>query len=224
MLDDRQANIKKTGLSVVTTTWNERSTISDLILDVRTVLEGVPHEIIVVDDESQDGTIEIAKSLADIAVTKKREGQTQGLLHGMRLAKYPVIITIDSDLENNPKHITELAEKTSEYDVIVASRTKIPRISEKLASITLGRIVGVKDLFSNYRAYKKETIPLFNLKAGETFGAEPLIIAKKHGLKIGETTHTPPPRRRKPRIGGTIKANLRILWALLKVWAIYLGI
>ena len=224
MSGDQDAYTKITGVSVVTTTWNEHSTISQLILEVRTVLQGIPHEIIVVDDESQDGTIDIAKPLADIAVTKKREGQTKGLLHGMRLAKYPVIITIDSDLENNPKHIPELAKKTAEYDIIVASRTKIPRLSEKIASKTLGELVGVKDLFSNYRAYKKETIAIFNLKAGETFGAEPLIIAKKHGLKIGETPYSPSPRRRKPRIGGTIKANLRILWALLKVWVIYLGV
>ncbi len=214
----------KSGLSIVTTTWNERSTISQLICEIRTVLQDVPHEIIVIDDESPDGTVEVAKSLADIAISKKREGQTEGLLYGMRLAKYPIIITIDSDLENSPKHIPELAKKASEYDVVVASRTIIPRISEKIASKSLGKFIGVTDIFSNFRAYKKEIVPLFKLKAGETFGAEPLVIAKKHDLKISETKYRPPPRRSKPRIGGTIKANFRILWALLKVWAIYLGI
>jgi glycosyltransferase involved in cell wall biosynthesis len=113
MSGDQEPNTKTTGVSVVTTTLNESSTISELILEVRTVLQGVPHEIIVVDDESQDGTIDIAKPLADIVVTKKREGQTKGLLQGMRLAKYPVIITIDSDLENNPKHIPELTKQNS---------------------------------------------------------------------------------------------------------------
>ena len=76
------------GVSVVTTTWNERSTIATLILRVRTVLRGIPHEIIVVDDESPDGAVDIARRLADVTVTKKREGQTMGLLHGMHLAKY----------------------------------------------------------------------------------------------------------------------------------------
>ncbi|MGE5637385.1 MAG: glycosyltransferase family 2 protein, partial [Chloroflexota bacterium] len=147
----------KSGLSIVTTTWNERSTIAELICDIRTVLRGVPHELIVVDDESPDGTVEIAKSFADIAVAKKREGQTKGLLYGMRLAKYPIIVTIDSDLENSPEHIPELAEKALEYDIVVASRTEIPRISEKIASKSLGRLTGVTDVFSNSRAYKKET-------------------------------------------------------------------
>ncbi len=141
----------------------------------------------------------------------------------MRLAKYPIIITIDSDLENNPEYIPELARQAGKYDITVASRTEIPRLSEKIASKTLGKLVGVTDLFSNYRAYRRRVIPLLNLKAGETFGAEPLFIGKNHGLKIGELFYTSSPRRSKPRIGGTAKANLRILWASLKVLSVYLA-
>ena len=210
------------GVSVVTTTWSERLTIETLILGVRAVLRGIPHEIIVVDDESPDGTIDIARRLADVAVTKKREGQTMGLLHGMRLAKYLVIITIDSDLENSPECIPELISKTDQYSIVVASRKEIPRISEKIASKTLGKLFGVSDFFSNYRAYRREVVSKFNLKSGETFGAEFLVIAKKNKLRIGEITYEPPPRRKNPRIGGAVKANLRIFWALFKALAIYL--
>jgi len=210
------------GVSVVTTTWNERSTIATLIHRVRTVLRGIPHEIIVVDDESTDGTIDIAQRLADVAVTKKREGQTIGLLHGMRLAKYPVIVTIDSDLENSPEYIPDLISKIGECDIVNASRTEIPRISEKIASKTLGKLLGVKDSFSNYRAYRREVVSKFNLRGAETFGAEFLVIAKKNRLRIGEITYEPPPRRKSPRIGGTVKANLRITWALIKSLIIYL--
>ena len=81
---------------------------------------------------------------------------------------------------------------------------------------------GVSDFFSNFRAYKKETIAHFNLRGGETFGGELLVIAKKHGFKIGEVMYEPPPRRCNPRIGGKIKANLRIIVALLKCCIIYL--
>jgi len=62
--------VSSTGVSVVTTTWNERENIKNLILTVRTVLKGFPHEIIVVDDDSIDGTFQIAKRYADTAVTK----------------------------------------------------------------------------------------------------------------------------------------------------------
>ena len=94
-------------------------------------------------------------------------------------------------------------------------------VSERLASKTLGKLLGVTDIFSNYRVYKK-LISKSSLKSGETFGAEFLVIAKKKGLRIGEIKYDPPPRRKNPRIGGAFKANLRILWALLKSFTLYL--
>ena len=214
--------MSSTGISVVTTTWNEQENIRNLILSLRAILKDFPHEIIVVDDDSPDGTIQVARRLADVAVSKKREGQTKGLLYGMRLAKYHIIVTIDADMENSPVCIPLLADQTSTFDIVVASRTKIPRISERLATKTLGKLVGVTDSFSNYRAYRKETVSIFNLKGGETFGAEFLIIAKKKGLKIGEIKYNPPPRRKNPRIGGTFRANIKIIWALVKSLLIYL--
>jgi dolichol-phosphate mannosyltransferase len=187
------------GTSIVTTTWNERANIQKLIPTTRNTFQQIPHEIIVVDDNSSDGTFQTARLLADVAVTKTREGQTKGRLHGMRLAKYPVIVTIDADLENDPKHIPTLIQQTAKYDVVVASRTTLPRISEKIAAKTLGRLLGVTDTLSNFRAYRKGTISKFNLRSGETFGAEFLVIAKKKGLTIGEVKYDPPPRRKSPR-------------------------
>lgn len=205
------------GVSVVTTTWNESENIEKLVLLVRTVLWNYPHEVIVVDDSSTDGTFEIARRVADVAVVKKREGQTLGLLYGMKMAKYPVVITIDSDLENDPKYIPRLIEKIGQFDVVSASRSVIPRVSERFASKTLGKLLGVSDCFSNFRAFKCEVVSLMRLERGETFGAEFLVFAKRHGYSIGELIYEPPPRRSSPRIGGSLRANLRIFWALLKV-------
>ena len=210
------------GISIVTTTWNERENIKKLIPNIRDVLRRIEHEIIVVDDDSPDGTIQVAKKLADLAVKKSREGQSKGLLYGMKLAKYPIIVTIDPDSENDPRHIPELIKKIRDFDVIVASRAKLPRISEKIGQKTLGKMIGVKDAFSNFRAYKKETIASFKLRGRETFGAEFLVIAKKKGFKIGEIVYEPPTRRKDPRIGGKVKADLRIKWALIKSLIIYL--
>jgi len=210
------------GVSIVTTTWNERDNIERLILRIRNVLQGLPHEIIVVDDFSTDGTIQVANRLADVAITKVREGQTKGLLYGMQLAKYPTIITIDADLENDPTHIPDLLKKAAKFDIVVASRTKLPRISEKTASRTLGKLLGVTDVFSNFRAYNREIVQELALRGGETFGAEFLVVTKKKGLTIGEIKYDPPPRRKYPKIGGKAKANLRITWALLKSLALYL--
>lgn len=84
-------------------------------------------------------------------------------------------------------------------------------------------MLGISDAFSNFRAYKKETISCFNLRGGETFGAEFLVIAKRKGFKVGEVIYEPPIRREDPRIGGKVKANLRITWALIKSLIIYLS-
>jgi dolichol-phosphate mannosyltransferase len=210
------------GVSIVTTTWNERENIEKLIQSIRDALRRVEHEIIVVDDDSPDGTIQVAKRLADLAVRKSREGQSKGLLYGMKLAKYPIIVTIDADLENDPRYIPELIKKIEDFDIVVASRSRLPRISEKIGQETLGKMMHVKDAFSNFRAYKKETISSFKLRGGETFGAEFLVIAKKKGFKMGEMVYEPPTRRKDPRIGGKIKADLRIIWALTKSLIIYL--
>ena len=209
------------GISVVTTTWNERENIEELIRRIRAVLNGRTYEIIVVDDSSADGTLELAKRLADVAIGKEREGQTKGLLVGAELSKFPVIVTIDSDLENSPETIPALIEKLSDNDLVVASRRVLPRFSERWAAKSLGKLVGTSDFYSNLRVYKRETIVGAKLVGGETFGGELLVIAKKHGFKIGELTYDPPARRDKPRIGGTIKANLRIMYATLKCWIIY---
>jgi dolichol-phosphate mannosyltransferase len=209
------------GVSVVTTTWNEKENIEELIFRVRSTLKDIPHEIVVVDDSSSDGTLEIAKKFADVAVRKVREGQTKGLLYGMELAKYPVIVTIDSDLENPPELTQNLIDKLDVYDLVIASRSKLPRLSEKWASKTLGKLVGVSDFYSNFRVYKRQTVST-KLRGGETFGGELLVIAKKQGFKLGELKYVAPPRRSKPRIGGNFRANLRIIVASWKCFFLLL--
>jgi dolichol-phosphate mannosyltransferase len=108
-----------TGISVVTATYNECKSLPILISTIRRILDGVTHEIIVVDDSSTDGTFEAAKS-ADVAVVKKREGQTVALLTGMKRAKFPTVVTMDADLENPPELIQVLAERIVDSDIVVA--------------------------------------------------------------------------------------------------------
>ena len=210
------------GVSVVTTTWNEKENIQELIQRIRSALKGAPHEVIVVDDNSTDGTLEVAKQYADIAVGKQREGQTKGLLYGMKLSKFPIIVTIDSDLENPPELIPQIVEKLENFDLVVASRSTLPRFSERWAANTLGRICNTTDFYSNFRALKRQAIANVDLKKGETFGGELLVIAKKKGCKIGEVKYDPPPRRSSPRIGGAIRANWRISVASFKCFFEYL--
>jgi dolichol-phosphate mannosyltransferase len=204
-------------VSVVTATWNERETLPELVQQIHNALRGFDHEIIVVDDNSPDGTYEVAAGIADQAVCKRREGQSIALLTGVRRAIYPVVVTIDADLENDPALIPSLLAKLEEgYDLVVASRSKLPRWSERLFSATIGRRVGVTDVLSNFRAIRTEQAKAIELQKGDTFGAEFLIKAYERGLRMTEILVAPSPRRKHPRIGNTITANLRILRALLR--------
>ena len=71
------------GVPIVTTTWNERENIEKLILTIRNVLPEIPHKIVVVDDaNSPNGTITIAKSLAEVAVTKEENAKPKAYSMG----------------------------------------------------------------------------------------------------------------------------------------------
>jgi dolichol-phosphate mannosyltransferase len=209
------------GVSVVTATYCERENIRPLVERVRGALEGFEHEVIVVDDTSPDGTYEEAARWADRVILMRGAGQTRCLLEGIRAARYPVVVTLDADLENPPELIPALLEafEGRGADLLVASRTVIPRASERFASATLGRIVGVRDVFSNFRVYRRDLFAGYRLRLGETFGGELLAHAWLSGFRIAEYLYEPPPRRAKPRIGGTLKANARIAKATLKLLA-----
>lgn len=214
---------KQQGTSVVTTTWNEKENVQELIRRIHAALSDTAHEVIVVDDESTDGTLEVAKQYADVAVGKQREGQTKGLLYGAKLAKYSTVVTIDSDLENPPELIPLLLEKMDDNDVIVASRRSLPRFSERWAAKTLGKLCNTTDFYSNFRVYKQKAISRVELRCAESFGGELLVAAKKRGYRISEVKYDPPPRRSNPRIGSSFRANLRISIASIKcLFAYYL--
>ncbi len=207
------------GVSVVTTTYNEVNYVKPFTERVRAALAGIPHEIIIVDDSSPDGTYDLAVRYADKAIKKVREGQTKGLLVGIENARYPIVVTLDVDLENPPEMIPTLIQEflSRECGVLVACRTLIPRFSERLSSKLIGRDIGARDVYSNFRVYSKDCVAGAKLRLGETFGAELLLIAKERGCRICEYVYDPPPRRKKPRVGGTIKANLRVLYVLAKL-------
>jgi len=211
------------GVSVVTTTYNERENIPIFVRRIRESLRNLPHEIVIVDDDSPDGTYDVARELADKAYRVHGFGQTRGLLYGIERASYPIVITLDADLENPPELIPKLLEEfeRGNYDILVASRTSLPRVSERITSKTLGRLLGISDVYSNFRIYRRDRMLGVKLKLGETFGGELLVTAKKSGFKIGEYLYKPPPRRSQPRIGGTLKANLRIIWATIKLLTYY---
>jgi len=58
------------GVSVVTTAYNEVEYVRRFVEEVHRSLKNIPHEIIIVDDSSPDSTYEVARKVADLAIKK----------------------------------------------------------------------------------------------------------------------------------------------------------
>jgi cellulose synthase/poly-beta-1,6-N-acetylglucosamine synthase-like glycosyltransferase len=119
------------GISVVIPTYNEEHTIESLIKRIHVALQsrGIPYEIIVVDDNSTDRTIELVKDLCTrypLFVIEKQnqpKGKAISLLTGFNSANYSLIGMIDADLEYPPEALLEMFEKIRHgADLVIAAR------------------------------------------------------------------------------------------------------
>jgi dolichol-phosphate mannosyltransferase len=115
-------------VSVVVPTYQERENIATLVTRTDQVLRGFDYEIVVVDDESPDGTGEAAKSLASeyavrVIERKGERGLGSAILEGFRNAQGDVVVAMDADLQHPPEVIPQLvAAMQRGADIAVASR------------------------------------------------------------------------------------------------------
>ena len=115
-------------VSVITPIYNEKKTLEINVLRIRDALSEYPHEIIIVDDNSPDGSGEIADNLAeqftDIKVLHRptKLGLGTAYKDGFHLTKGDLLVSIDSDLSHDPDYLPELITKSSDYDIVIGSR------------------------------------------------------------------------------------------------------
>ena len=115
-------------ISVIVPTYNEAENIKKLIPMIDSVLKDYDYEIIVVDDNSPDGTAEVAKKLAEqypvkVLVRKKKLGLASAILYGFMNANEDVLGVIDADLQHPPELLGKMAKKIKDgYDIVIASR------------------------------------------------------------------------------------------------------
>ena len=171
----------KPDLSIVIPFFNEEENVErmyDSIVDVVDHL-ALNIEMIFVDDGSTDGTFAKATSLAArddrLRVIKFRRnyGQTPAMAAGIDHARGIVIITMDGDLQNDPRDIEKLLDKINEgYDIVVGWRhnRQDKWLTRKLPSIVANRIIGkvtgvpIKDNGCSLKAYRAsviQSIPLY---------------------------------------------------------------
>jgi dolichol-phosphate mannosyltransferase len=113
-------------LSVVLPTYNESGNIARLIEAVREAAQPVSElEIVVVDDDSADGTAEVAAaSGADVRVIvrKTSRGLATAVRRGIEEATGEVVVVMDTDFNHQPEMIPQMVDFLRFYDLVTGSR------------------------------------------------------------------------------------------------------
>lgn len=192
-------------ISVVIPTYNEAENIKKLVPMIDEILVKYTYEIIVVDDNSPDGTAKIAKRLAEyypirVLVREKKKGLASAILYGFMNASGDVLGVIDADLQHPPELLGKMAKKIEEgCDIVIASRyvegggiegwTFYRRLISK-GAILLARplIDSVKDPMSGCFLLRKEVIDGINLNpTGYKLLLE--ILVKGKYVKVAEVPY-----------------------------------
>ena len=116
-------------LSIVLPTYNEKDNIINLIKQILEILKNIENkEIIVVDDNSPDGTYLACKTAFEkndgikVLLRKNNKGLANSILDGIKICKGEYIIVMDTDLTHDPKLIPKLTCLAKEYDIVSGSR------------------------------------------------------------------------------------------------------
>jgi len=204
-------------ISIVIPVYNEEENLEILMEELTAVLNEThrSYEVILVDDGSTDKSFQIMEKMAgrDRRVTvirfKRNAGQSAAFDAGFKLAKGEVVVTLDSDLQNDPRDIPLLLEKMGGYDMVCGVRTKrmdswIRLVSSKIANYIRNRLSDeeVTDTGCSLKAYRGEFLKRLKLFNG-VHRFFPTLM-KMEGARMTEI-----PVHHRPRKFGKSKYNIR---------------
>lgn len=167
-------------VSIVVPCYNEEGNLGPLIVAIRAQLEpmGIPYEVVITDDCSRDRSWSILKEMAaaDPRIRVQRlannSGESAASWAGLKAARGKYLVTMDADLQNDPKDLPNFLEALKRYDCVCGTRVKsrgegddtIRIISSRIANAIRNGLSGeqISDAGCTYRAFKRECIE--NLK------------------------------------------------------------
>lgn len=179
-------------ISVVIPVFNERDTVTEILSRVRRALEGQDAEVVVVDDGSTDGSVELLRSLSGIRLIEHGQNQGKGaaLRTAFAAAAGDVVIVQDADLEYDPRDYPKLLEPIEDgrADVVFGSRFlggphRVLFFWHYMANKLL---TGLSNLFTNlnlsdmetgYKVFRRSVLAKIHIRS-ERFNFEPEITAK----------------------------------------------
>jgi len=113
-------------VSVILPTYNEAGNIVPLIDAIHSEIKDYEHEIIVVDDNSPDGTYQIVLDLgypfAKAICRTSDPGFAKSIRYGLENAKGNLFVIMDSDFNHQPKYVLFMIQALSFYDCVIGSR------------------------------------------------------------------------------------------------------
>ncbi len=195
-------------ISVVVPVFNEEENLPVLIPQIVEVLRplGKTYEMIFVDDGSTDRSRQLLKEMVSqhpqirILGFKKNCGETAAGAAGLREARGEIVITIDADLQNDPKDIPTMLEYLKDYDMVTGWRQKredswVKRITSRIANRVRNQLSGetIRDSGCTFRAYKRECLQDVKLYKGMHRFMPTLV--KMEGFRVIEIPIAHHPRK-----------------------------
>ena len=194
--------------AVVIATYNERENLAGL---VASILENPGYRVIVVDDDSPDGTGAIADELAastgrvTVIHRKTARGLGRSLVAGLKRAlaeEADLVFQMDADFSHDPKYLPQMAAATADADLVIGSRyvTGVSVVNWPLHRIILSSFANqyiraitgleINDCTSGFRCWRRDAlarIPLDGLISdGYAFLVEQLHLARQLGCRVRE--------------------------------------
>ena len=157
-------------ISIILSTYNEASVIKKSINEIFSTINNV--EIVVVDDDSNDGTLEIINSIDNKNLkvfSRKSRGLASAFLLGMINTNGDYIGWTDSNMPQLTHHFNEMIKKLDTYDVVLLSRyiegggderSKLRILSSKMINFICRLILdkSIKDYTSSIFLMRKEVL------------------------------------------------------------------
>lgn len=218
-------------------TYNERENLEPMLRALGEVL-GPDDRVLVIDDNSPDGTGELADRLAgelgfvDVLHRERKEGLGPAYLAGFRRALdagAELVVEIDCDFSHDPKDVPRLIEATAGADLVLGSRyvpgggvenwgplrRAVSAGGSLYARLVLG--VPVRDLTGGFKCFRRaalEAIPLDEVHSkGYAFQIELTYRAIRKGFRVREI----PIRFADRVVGGSKMSRAIVLEAIWKV-------
>ena len=162
-------------VSIIIPVYNEEGSVRRLVDKINRVIikEKIDSELIFIDDGSSDNSFNVLKSIKkeskislSIIRLAKNYGKSAALSAGFKKAKGDIIITMDSDLQDDPEEIPRfIAEIKKGFDVVTGWKYKrkdplSKTIPSKLFNWITSKIAGIKihDFNCGFKAYKAEVL------------------------------------------------------------------